>query len=232
MGKAVTKTKPKAFAHPTWAPVEIIEDVEQGSPEWFALRLGIPTASNFSMVMRGSDSVTRDLYMRTLAGEVLTGTPAEGHKIVTAAMQRGNDMEPEAREHYGKTHFGDIERVGFMRRKLPSGRYTGASPDGLLMKRTGGLEIKTMAPHLMIDRLVKGSAMPSDHWAQVYGTMLVGELDFVELMLFYRGMPVAPKFKVGRDEKVIKELADAVEVFDNELHKLVAKVRGMGRPTS
>lgn len=216
-----------ASTTPSFGPVEIIDDVEQGSAEWVALRLGIPTASNFSMIVRGSDSVTRDEYMRKLAGEVLTGLPAEG-KLKTAAMERGTEMEPEARAHYARTNFGEVERVGFMRRKMPSGRYVGASPDALLEKRRGGLEIKTMAPHLMIQRLVSGAGMPPDHRWQVYGTMFVGELDFVTLTLFYRGMPVVPKFKVGRHEETIKEISDAVEVFDSELHKLVAKIRAMG----
>ncbi len=223
--------KARAFAVAKKAPavpvVEIIDDVEQGGDDWLALRLGIPTASNFAMVLRGSDSATRDAYMRKLAGEILTGAPGEG-KIVTAAMQRGNDMEPEAREYFARTYFGDVERVGFMRRKLPSGRYVGASPDALIAKRRGALEIKTLAPHLMIEQLVKGAAMPPAHRAQVFGTMFVGGLDFVELMLFYRGMPVAPRFKVGRDETMIKEISDALEVFDYELHKLVEKVRAMG----
>lgn len=223
------KAAARRHAVPEWGPTEIVEDVEQGSDEWFALRLGIPTASNFSAVVRDADAATRALYMRVLAGELLTGVPAEGHKIVTAAMARGNEMEPEAREHYARTNFGaGVERVGFMRRKMPSGRYVGASPDALLAKRKGGLEIKTMRPDLMIDRLVKGSAMPPEHRWQVYGTMMVGGLDYVELMLFYRGMPVAPKFKLGRDEAVIKEILDAVERFDHELHKLVEKVRAMG----
>lgn len=212
---------------PALGPVEIIDDVEQGSADWLALRLGIPTASNFSMVLRDADAKTRDEYMRKLAGEQLTGAAAEG-KLITAAMQRGNDMEPEACEHYARTNFGDVEQVGFMRRKLPSGRYVGSSPDRLIEKRRGALEVKTMAPHIMIDRLVKGAGMPIEHRAQVHGTMWVGELDFVVLTLFYRGMPVVPKFKVGRDEQFIREISNAVEVFDHELHKLVARIRAMG----
>lgn len=223
------KAVAKKSAAPTWGATEFIDDVEQGSDEWFALRLGIPTASNFAAVSRDTDSETRGLYMRVLAGEILTGVPGEGHKIVTAAMQRGNEMEPEAREHYARTNFGvKLERIGFMRRKMPSGRYVGASPDALMAKRTGGLEIKTMRPDLMIDRLDKGSAMPPQHRWQVYGTMLVGGLDYVDLMIFYRGMPVAPKFRVGRDEAVITELSNAVEVFDHELHKMVARTKARG----
>jgi hypothetical protein len=225
---AAIKRAPPLVTLSKWEPVEIIEDVDQGTDEWLGLRLGIPTASNFSMIVRGSESVTRDEYMMKLAGEILTGAPAEG-KLITAAMQRGNDMEAEAREHYARTNFGgEVERIGFMRRKMPSGRYVGASPDGLLAKRTGGLEIKTMAPHLMIKRLVNGAGMPPEHRWQVHGTMMVGELDHVVLTLFYRGMPFAPKFTIKRDEAMVKEISDAVEVFDHELHQLVKKVRGMG----
>ena len=47
-------------------------------------------------------------------------------------------------------------------------------------------------------------------------------------MLYYRGMPVAPKFTVVRNDAAIKEVSDAVEVFDHELNNLVKKIRAMG----
>lgn len=214
------------------SPVEVFPEIEQGSPDWYELRLGIPTASNFAMVTRDADSKTRREYMHKLAGEILTGRPAEG-KITTAAMQRGHEMEPEAREHYAKTNIVKIDRVGFVRRKLPSGRYVGSSPDGLMEARKGanwrrGLEIKTMAPHLMIGLLERGATLPPEHRWQVYGTMWVADLEEVDLMLYYRGMPVAPKFTVVRSEPAIKEISDAVEVFDHELNGLVKKIRAMG----
>lgn len=211
--------------------VEVFPEIEQGSPEWFELRLGIPTASNFAMVTRDADSKTRRGYMHKLAGEILTGQPAEG-KIKTAAMQRGHDMEPEARDHYAKTNIVKIDRVGFIRRLLPSGRYAGSSPDGLMEPRKGtwrkGLEIKTMAPDIMIGLLERGAALPPEHRWQVYGTMWVADLEEVDLMLYYRNMPVAPKFTVARNEAAIKEISDAVEVFDHELNNLVKKIRAMG----
>lgn len=175
----------------------------------------------------GEASKTRTRYMRVLAGEILTGRPGEG-KLVTAAMQRGKDMEPEARDHYLKTRFDDLEEVGFIRRKLPSGRYVGASPDGLLKKRRKALEIKTMQPDLMIERLERGAGAPTEHRPQVHGTMAVGDLDEVDLLIFYSGMPVAPLFTFQRDPTYIREIQRAVEVFDFELHQLVEKIRRMG----
>lgn len=205
---------------------EVFPDIQQGSEDWLKIRLGLPTTSNFAMVVRDGDASTRKEYMRKLAGEIMTGRPAEG-KITTAAMERGNQMEPQARDHYSRKNFVTIERVGFIRRKLPSGRYVGCSPDGLIGKRKA-LEIKTMAPHLMIERLESGAGMPPIHRWQIYGTMWIADLDEVDLMLFYSGMPVAPQFTIKRDEKIIKEISDAAEVFDWELDKLVKKIRGMG----
>jgi YqaJ-like viral recombinase domain len=218
-----------------WKPVVEIYEVdqfEQGSEEWFKIRSGIPTASCFSMVMAhgksGDESLTRKRYMRVLAGEILTGRPGEGSKkIITAAMQRGNDMEQEAFDHYVSRHFATVRRVGFMRRLLPSGRWVGASPDGLIDQHKG-IELKTMQPDLLIERLEKGSGMPTEHMAQVQGEMWVGDLEEMDVMLFYSGMPVAPKFTVRRNETYIRDLSRAVEVFDFELHQLVAKIRSMG----
>lgn len=221
MVKAPAKKTPPA------PEVEFFPEIEQGSQEWLDVRLGTVTASNFSMVLRGADAVTRRVYMHKLAGEILTGVPAEG-KVITAAMQRGHDMEPEAREHYERANLVTVERVGFVRRKLPSGSWVGCSPDGLVGKRKA-LEIKTMAPHRMIDLLEKGSKLPSEHRAQVHGTMWVTGLQECDLQLFYRGMPVAPKFYLIREESFIKEISDAVEVFEYELRQLVLRLRNMGQ---
>ena len=212
-------------------PVEIIEvdEIEQGSQEWFQIRLGIPTASNFSIVMAsgrdGDESKTRAQYMRVLAGEILIGRPGEG-KIVTAAMQRGKDMEQEAREHYLATRFADLRQVGFVRRKLPSGRYFGCSPDGLLGKHKA-LELKSMRPDIMIEALERGSSWVGTHRPQVQGTMLVGDLTEVDLMVFYSGMPISPTVTVYRDETYCMELRRAIEIFDFEINQLVEKIRRM-----
>ncbi|MEC3912174.1 hypothetical protein U5A82_17345 [Sphingobium sp. CR2-8] len=57
----------------------------QGTPEWFACRMGIPTASQFSTIMAsgrgGGESKTRRTYMLKLAGEILTG---DGQELETS----------------------------------------------------------------------------------------------------------------------------------------------------
>lgn len=215
----------KAAIKPAPLPIEVFPEIEQGSPEWFAIRLGIPTASNFAMVLRDADAKTRRQYMRRLAGELHTGLPAETYR--NKAMERGNEMEPEAREHYARKNMAVLNRVGFVRRKLPSGRYVGASPDALIGKRKA-LEIKTMLPELIIDIMERGAGLPPEFRAQVNAIMWICDLDEVDLMLFYRNFGNPPQFTIKRNEQAMKEISDAAEVFDHELHQLVKKIRSMG----
>lgn len=222
----------KAAQKPAVQEVEYFPDIQQGSDEWFEIRRGLPTSSMFSTVMAtgkdGGESLTRGEYMRRLCGEILTGERAE-ETFKSRAMDRGSSMEPQARDDFARRNLVELEQIGFARRLLPSGRYVGASPDSLFDKRRRGLEVKTMRPDLMIAWLERGAAMPNDHRWQVYGTMFVCGLESMTLKLFYRGMPCSPEFEIRRDESVIQELSNAVEIFDHELWRMVAKIRGMAR---
>lgn len=212
-------------------PAPAFEDVyyDQQSPEWFEVRRGVPTASNFSKIMAQSEErAGRTRYLNRLAGELITGLVAEeGFK--SKAMERGNEMEPRARDHYARTNLVPLHRVGFCRRKLRSGTYVGCSPDSLIGEAPdfeGALEIKTMIPELMIPLALSGR-IPTEHRAQCHGTMWVRDLKFVDLVIYYDGMP-SLKYRLIRDEEYIKQISDAVEVFDYELRQLVAQLKKMG----
>jgi len=214
--------------------VEVFDEIEQGSLDWFEIRRGCCTASNFATILAsgrdGGESVTRRKLMRRLAGEIMTGEVAETYR--NAAMDRGNAMEPEARDWYSRTRFADLSRIGFVRRTVhnPLGAsfVVGCSPDSFIGK-DGVLEIKTMIPELMIDVAEKGAAgFPPEHRAQVQGSLWVTGRAWCDLVIFYRNMPITPVFRVERDGVYIQELARQVEIFDYELRALVAKIRKMG----
>jgi hypothetical protein len=134
-----------------------IIDCEQGSPEWFTARMGIPTASEFKTILavkkEAREKITRQAYMRKLAGEVLTGLPMESYS--NGDMQRGKDMEDEARDLYALLTDVDPMRVGFI-----INHGAGCSPDSLIGE-TGGLEIKSALPHIQIERLEAGELPPN-----------------------------------------------------------------------
>jgi hypothetical protein len=199
-----------------------IFDIEQGGEEWFAARLGIPTASKFATVMAKGEGKTRSEYLRKLAGEILTGEPMDSYS--NGHMERGKAMEDEARELYTFVHDADILRVGFIR----SGAK-GASPDSLV-GTDGGLEVKTALPHIQIERLIKGT-LPPEHRAQVQGNMWVAEREWWDFVSFWPKLPLF-KIRVHRDEQYINEMADEVDRFNEELELLVERIRGYGQDRS
>lgn len=207
-------------------------DFEQGGPEWFEARRGLVTASRMGDVLAGSsatDSATRTKYLRLLAGEILSGVPMETYS--NADMDRGKAMEPLAIEHYSFTRGVEIQKVGFVRRTicdaLAPDLVIGASPDGLIGEDET-LEIKTMRPDLMVAFVAGDNRFPIEHVAQCQGTLWATGRKVANLMIYYRGMPFAPRFRLVRDEAYISRLRDEVGTFYHDLGKLVAKVKSKG----
>ena len=201
--------------------IEIIE-CEQGSDDWFRARAGIPTASEFQTLLMagrgGGESKTRATYLKKLAGERITGEPMEHYS--NGYMERGHAMEAEAREMYGFVHDIELIKVGFVR----NGRK-GCSPDSLAGD-VGGVEIKTKAPHILIDVLEKDE-IPNEHIAQLQGFLWVCEREWVDLVCYWPKMPPFIK-RAYRDEIYIAKLARAVDDFNDELDALVEKIRAYG----
>jgi len=195
--------------------VQII-NCEQGTEDWFIARAGIPTASKFSTVMAKGEGKTRAKYMRQLAGEIITGKPMESFS--NAHMERGHVMEPEARDLYSFATDTVPEQVGFIR----NGRK-GCSPDSLVGDN-GMLEIKSKLPDLLIECIERGD-FPPEHRAQCQGALWVAEREWIDIVVYWPEMPVFIK-RAYRDEKYISELSKAVDTFNDELWRLVERVRG------
>jgi hypothetical protein len=190
-------------------------DVAQNSREWQLARMGIPTASSFSDVLAKGEGKSRRTYLLKLAGEVITGEPMEN--IVTQAMERGHAMEAEARDLYAIEHDANLARAGFFR----NGR-AGCSPDSLIGD-DGGLEVKTMFPHLLIDLILK-EEFPAVHKAQVQGTLWITGREWWDLTVYWPGMPRFVK-RAYRDEAYIAQLSSEIERFNADLDVVVDQMR-------
>lgn len=193
-------------------------DFEQGTQEWFDCRKGIPTASKFATVMAKGEGKTRSEYMRKLAGEIITGELAE--QFSNGYTERGNAMEDEARQSYAFLEDAEIVQVGFIRNG-----NKGASPDSLVGK-SGGLEIKTAAAHIQIDRLER-NRLPPEHVAQVQGNLWVAEREWWDFVSYWPKLPVLT-VRVYRDEEYIKNMASEIDRFNDELGALVDRIQRFG----
>lgn len=190
-------------------------DFEQGSDEWRLARVGIPTTSRFADILAKGEGKMRRKYLYELAGEILTGEPAE--TFTNAHMERGKAMEEEARDAYSFLTDAEPQRVGFIRNG-----GVGASPDSLLGSN-GALEIKTKLPHLMVESWVKDD-FPPEHKAQCQGVLWVAERDWIDIVCYWPRMPTFIK-RAHRDEKFISTLEREVAHFSGDLAALVDYLR-------
>jgi len=193
----------------------IIHDVEQGSAEWFILKMGRFSGSNFSKIVgaKTNKGYTDELYR--VVGEVLTGKYEETYK--NKDMERGNEEEPIACKWYENKTGEFVDKIGFVEHS----ERVGFSPDGFV-NNDGMIEIKTAKRTVQIARLYKNK-LPSEHRWQVQGGLWVCEREWCDFVSYN---PELDKLiiRVYRDEKAIKELQEHLEVAINEVNEILTKL--------
>jgi hypothetical protein len=107
----------------------MIHDVQQGSAEWFDIRKGLATASEFEcLVKRGRDGKTPS----ATRGPTCSNSPraadrrAPGRLLLDLHRAR-QALEPEARDLYAMLSDTEPQQVGFI-----TNHGAGCSPDSLV----------------------------------------------------------------------------------------------------
>jgi putative phage-type endonuclease len=203
--------------------MQIIKNILQGSDEWFQLRLGVATASNFDKIITSTskESATLPKYALELATQSLLSEPEESYK--NAVMQRGNDLEPVARQAYCEETFSEVEEITMF--KSDCGNF-GYSPDGLIGD-DGLLEIKcpfaTTHTKYLLD-----NKMPADYWQQVQGGLWVSGRKFCDFVSFHPNFKEKQLFivRVERDEKFIIELAKLAQKTITMRDQILKQIKG------
>jgi len=198
----------------------IVAEVLQGTPEWLAARLGIPTASGFDRIIttKGEPSKQAQKYMYQLAAERITGAKEEGYQ--NGVMQRGMEMEAEARAMYEFITGNEVKTVGVC---YPDEKKAyGCSPDGLV-NSDGLVEIKCPTSPVHVAYLLSGE-LPAEYFQQVQGQLLVTGRKYVDFFSFYPG--IKPLLvRVDRDEIFIKALDAELRVFCKKLDEVTKKLK-------
>lgn len=145
--------------------MQIIKDIEQGSNEWLALRLGLPTCSDLSKIVTSTGEISKQLndYAKDLASDMLLDQIEEGFK--SQWMDRGNDLEDEARKAYEEYSFNVVEQVSFIKHS----EKLGYSPDGWIGE-DGLIEIKCPKKIHHFDYLIN-KKLPTKYKPQVQGAL-------------------------------------------------------------
>lgn len=204
-----------------------MSNVIQGSPEWFAQRLGKVTASRLVDVLakvRSGEAASRAGYRAELVAERLTGKQQEG--FTNAAMKWGTECEPLARAAY-EAEFGLlVEEVGMI--PHPAIAMAGASPDGLV-SIDGLIEIKSPETKTHIDTMLSGEA-PAKYIPQMQWQMACTGRAWVDFVSFDPRMPADMQMfvrRVLRDDNLIREYEAEVIRFLAEVDETVSRLKAM-----
>lgn len=199
------------------------DEIEQGSPEWHALRCGKVTASRLSDILRkgkaGAQSASRARYLGELVAQRLTGVVESGY--VSPDMERGTLMEATAREAYQFYFGGMMTAVAFV--DHPTLPMTGASPDRLIGD-DGLLEIKCPATHTHIATL-RGASIEPDYLTQMHWQMACTGRQWCDFVSYDDRLPEEMRLhrrRVARDPVRIAELEAAVVAFLAEVDDAIA----------
>ena len=193
-----------------------IINAEQRSPEWFAARCGIATASNFAKVLstiKSGESAERRNYRIKLALERITRTVEESYQ--NEAMRIGIEREPQARIAYEASTGNMADEVGFC---LHGELECGASPDGLI-DDDGGLEIKCPTPGKHFEYL-RASGEPPEYTAQIQGCIWVTGRKWWDFVSYCPDFPDNASLivrRVHRDDEYISNLANKIAAFMDEV---------------
>lgn len=198
--------------------------IEQGTPEWFAQRLGKVTASRVADIIAKTQSgaaASRKNYLAQLVAERLTGQAADSFK--SGAMQHGTETEPMARMAYETETGLMVTEVAMIQH--PKIEMAGASPDGLVGE-DGLVEIKCPNTSTHISTLMADKA-PSGYMAQMQWQMACTGRAWVDFVSFDPRMPEDMQLfikRVPRDEKLIAEYEAEVVKFLAEVQETVDKL--------
>ena len=190
---------------------------EQGTEEWLAARLGVPSASSFGKLITptGKKSSTFDAYVNQLVAERITGEATPFPQ--TDAMARGTELEPHARDFYEFMTDNEVKEVGFIKHAVME---AGCSPDGLI-EEMGGLEIKCPLPHTHVETL-RGGKMPTKHIPQVQGCMWITRREWWDFVSYNPSME-SLIVRVERDDEYIEKMAELVaeacEMIDTNVRR-------------
>ena len=207
----------------------IIRGIEQGSPEWMALRIGKIGGSRVADVLTegrsGAESLTRRKYKNELIRERLTGRKLDTYK--TPAMQRGIDLEPMARAWYEVKYNTFVDQVAIVLHPSINGGQ--CSPDGIVEATNSLIEIKIPNPENHLDNILTGGKQLEQYYDQVQWQLAcMPEKEFCDLVSYDPEMPDHLQGfvkRIYRDDKYIQAMQNAVIAFLSDIETIVNNLK-------
>jgi hypothetical protein len=197
---------------------------EQGSQEWLKMRLGVITASCAHDLLPskrgGGFKASRNSYMNDLIGEVCTGRSKE---LNANALEWGKVNEIAAKAAYSFEANEKIQDGGFI---YGMDKRVGCSPDGLVVGRNKGLELKCPYNTEKHIDFLRDDFIKDEYITQCQWSMWVAGFDIWSFASF------DPRMKkhmikihiIERDEKMMTLFNEIVPEFIKEMDEVLKKL--------
>ena len=207
--------------------------VAQRSPAWHQLRAGRVNGSTakdvLARIAKGEAAARRDLRVQ-LALETVLGTSCEDNTYVNSDMQRGIDLEAEARAAY-EMHTGHIVReCGYL---SSSTRRIGLSPDGVIGDFEGLVEIKVPRSATHWGYLEAGGT--GLHQAQLtHALLLCHDVQWVDFVSYDPRFPPELQLVVTHVTRAMLKIDDysvALDQFLTEVQSTAAAITAKTKET-
>jgi hypothetical protein len=199
--------------------------MEQGSMDWYAARLGIPTASQFHRIItpggKPAKAETTRTYMLKLISERLLGDSTDD-ELKAYWAERGKLMQNDAARQFTEVYGRDLRPVGLV---TNDELKIACSPDALAMAGREGVEIKSPAPWTLLGYHLDG--LGNDYKPQVQGQILAGNFDCVHFYAYHPRMPAFYRCTLP-DPEYLELLKTALALFNEWLDADTAAARKLG----
>ena len=192
-----------------------IYNMKQQTDEWFEIRLGKFTASNFSSLFSNKSTLKYQSVINDVVYERLTGLRQESFS--NQWMERGNELESEARQSYEMLKFQKVKEIGF----VELNNRIGCSPDGFVGDN-GMIEIKCPKASTLIS-LHSSEKIKKDHYWQIQGQMWICKKQWCDYYVYHPELPAYIK-RLERNDDDIKrlenEINEAIELVKTRIKKI------------
>jgi len=193
-------------------------EIEQNTDEWFDLRGGLATSSNFSKIMANEEGAFGEpakKYAVEIAVEIVTGELEEAARYKNSYMDDGHIFEPIAIREYEMETFNNVIKGGFF---ISDNKRFGDSPDGNVGEE-GCIEVKCVIRTTHFKRLEKGGFDSAYKW-QIMGHIWVGNKQWCDFISYCHSMPLGKKLYVHRIERD-EDMMQRIEARMTEFWKMV-----------
>lgn len=213
-------------------------EVEQGSDEWYALRVGLLTASEMKLIVSPPPEIEKRIkkngepYKQREWDPVALNDKERAHMYELLAQRINNYTEPhyvgddmlrghadeiKARELYHERN-APVKECGFITNDK-WGFTIGYSPDGLI-GRKGLLECKSRRQKYQVQTIIEHHTegnIPADYLMQVQtGLLVADDRQWLDLCSYTGGMPMRV-MRVWPDDKIQDAIITAAGEFERRL---------------